>query len=133
MAARAASREPASIRSATRLCLDQIQLVVEKRALCELAGIGAPRPELHQPPDQCFDNDWPAMAVKLDHVLAGVGVRRGKEERQARIQGLKLSVFECCKHRAPRRWHRAQHGDGNALRMGSGQTHNGYAPPSPAA
>ena len=70
------------------LGLGQIELVVEEGALRELAGQGAARAELQRARDEGLDHERAAVAVQLEHVLAGVGVRGREEEREPRIDRL---------------------------------------------
>ena len=74
-----------------RLGLRQIQLVVEEGALREFPGLRAACAELERAPDQRLHHHRAAVAVQLEHVLAGVGVRRGKEERKPRIERFRRS------------------------------------------
>ena len=69
--------------------LRQIDLVVVKGALGEFTGPRAPRAELQAARDQRFEDDRAAMALQLEHVLAGVGMRAGKEQREADVDGLR--------------------------------------------
>ena len=77
-----------------RLRLRQVQLVVEEGALRELARQGAPRAQLHHPGDQRLEDQRAAVAMQLEDVLAGVGVRAGEEERQAGIDRLLRGIEE---------------------------------------
>src|SRR5882762_4348653 len=88
MAARSASREPASMRSAMASACARSSLSLRKAR-----WVNSPaRAELHGARDQRVDHHRPAVAVQLQDVLAGVGMRRGKEQRQARVDRLVLRV-----------------------------------------
>ena len=65
--------------------LREIELAVEERALRELAGLGEPRAELDAAREQQPHDGRAAVAVPLDDVFAGVGMRSRKVERDARI------------------------------------------------
>ena len=44
--------------------------------------------------DHRFDDDRAAVAVQLEHVLAGVGMRRGEEQREPDVDRLLLRIEE---------------------------------------
>ena len=67
------------------LGLRQIELVVQERALRELAGQSAPRAELHGARDERLLHDGAAVPLQFEHVLAGIRVRRRKKEGKSRI------------------------------------------------
>jgi hypothetical protein len=70
------------------LGLEEIELVVQKRAQRELAGLGRPRAERVGVCEQRVAHDPAAVAVQLDDVLAGVGARRGEIEHEAAVERL---------------------------------------------
>ena len=51
----------------------------------------------------------PAVAVQLEHVFAGEGMRRGEEEREARVDGAPAGIGEDRDGCVARRRHRFQH------------------------
>ena len=74
--------------------LRQVDLVVVKRALGEFAWARAPRSELEAPLDQLLDDHGPAMALQLDHMLAGIGKRAGKEQRDSDVDRIARAIEE---------------------------------------
>ena len=90
------------------LGLRQVELVVEEGALGELAGPGEAKARqtrragiavdlgrgLQAAREQELHHDRPAVRLQLEHVLAGVGMRRGKVDRQAAIDRRALPVEE---------------------------------------
>ena len=85
-----------------RLCLREVQLVVEERALREFPRQGAPRAELRHPRHQRLEHQRSAVAVQLEDVLAGVGMRPGEEEREAGIDRLLRGIEEASEAGAAR-------------------------------
>ena len=83
-----------------RLGLRQIDLVVEERALGELARLGQAQLrqrrlcKLHAARDEQLQNHRPAVRLQLQHVFARVAVRPRKEQRQPAIDGLTCRIGE---------------------------------------
>ncbi len=81
-----------------RLGLGQVDLVVQERPLGELAGLGQAQARqsglrrLQAARQQQLQHHGPAVGLQLQHVLAGVAVRRGEEKRQPLVDGLALGV-----------------------------------------
>ena len=113
IAARAASREPASMRSAMDFGLREIELVVEERALRELARAarGARRApaRARSPLSTTTGPPWPCSSSTCSPVYE---CGRGKEEREAGVDRLLLRIEE------------AREGDARAA-CGSSPEHHG--------
>ena len=77
-ALRAASALEASMRSATPLGLREVEAIVEERAARELAGLGDARAQLDAAAQQLAHHDRAAVALQLEHVLAGIRMRRAE-------------------------------------------------------
>ena len=73
-----------------RFGLRQIELVVEKGALREFARMGQSRAKLQHSRDYSLHDHRSAVPVQLEHVLARVGMRRRKEQREACVDRLLL-------------------------------------------
>ena len=113
-----------------RLGLGQVELVVQKRAAGEFAGLGQPQPEPAQCRDNRRQNGAAAVQVELRDILAGKARRRRKPQDESVVEGLAcLGIDEPAAARRPRgrkiageRAHRArgvgagqpQHRDGGA-------------------
>jgi hypothetical protein len=71
------------------LGLREVELVVEEGALRELARLGqaAARAGLQAARQQQLQQHRAAVGLQLEHVLAGVGVRRREVQRQALVDG----------------------------------------------
>src|SRR5665647_1067262 len=82
--------------------LRQIKLVVEISAPGELPWLSNACAQLQATPQQELEDHRPAMALKLQHVLSGVGMRRWKIKRQALVYGCALVVAEISERRAAR-------------------------------
>ena len=80
------------------LGLREIELPVEKRALRELSRPGEPRPELDAASEQQAHDRGTAVAVELEHLLAGVRPRRRKMERKALVERFAVGAEECSAH-----------------------------------
>ncbi|MNQ80512.1 hypothetical protein D3C85_954970 [compost metagenome] len=77
------------------LGLGQVQLVVEEGAFAELAGTGgAYALDLQDTADQHVQDDGAAVALQLQHILAGEAVGGLEQQGYALIQGLALLVLE---------------------------------------
>ena len=74
--------------------LRQVELAVEERALRELPGLREPRPELDAAREQQAQHRRSAVAVQLQHVLAGVGARRREVQREALVERLAARAAE---------------------------------------
>ncbi len=95
MALRAACSLEASIEIGNGLGLGQIELVVEEGALAELAGTGrADALDLQNAADQHVQDDGAAVALQLQHILAGEAVGGLEQQGYALIQRLALLVPE---------------------------------------
>src|SRR5690606_39987208 len=64
------------------------------------------------------------MALKLEHILAGKGMRVGKVQTDALINELSLPIPERAVMGVPGFWLKAQHGAGNGHGPGSGHPDN---------
>jgi hypothetical protein len=84
-----------------RFGLNQIQLVVEEGPARELARLGNPRTELDAARQQHLHHYRSAMALELKHILAGEGLRRGKEDQNPAIQGAAISSQKVAQRGAP--------------------------------
>ena len=71
-----------------RLGLDEIELAVEERAFGELARPGRAGAEGEDPVRHPVEDHRPAVALKLQGVLAGVGTRGRKPEGEPGVEGL---------------------------------------------
>ena len=76
------------------LGLREVELAVEKRALRELARPREARAELDAAREQQPQHRRAAVAVQLEHVLAGVGARRREVERDALVERLAVARRE---------------------------------------
>ncbi len=85
MAARAASREPASMRSATASACARSILSLRKARSVNSPGARAARAELQTALDQLLDDHRTAVPLQFEHVFAGVGMRPRKEQRDADV------------------------------------------------
>lgn len=76
--------------------LGQVQLVVEEGAARELAGLGHAQADAVAGPQaarqQQLHHHRAAVALQLEHILAGVGMRRRKPQRDAPINGRAIGV-----------------------------------------
>ena len=65
--------------------LGQVELVVQERTFGELAGFGEPQPDgaarLEAAREQQLQHDGAAVRLQLEHVFAGVRMRRRKMDR----------------------------------------------------
>ena len=82
-----------------RLGLGQVELAVEKGALGELARLGqaqarSPAPACRQRASSSCSTHRAAMGLQLEHVFAGVGVRRREVQRQALVDGAAVGAQE---------------------------------------
>jgi hypothetical protein len=84
-----------------RFSLHQVQLVVEEGPTRELARFGNPRTELDAARQQHLHHHRSAMPLKLKHILAGEGLRRGKEDQNAPIQRSAVSTQKIAQRGAP--------------------------------
>ena len=103
IAARAASREPAFDQVRDRLRLGKVELVIEEGALGELAGLCAARAEFEGALHQRLQHHGPAVALQLQHVLAGVGVRGREVQHEPGIERRAGRVEEAREGGAARR------------------------------
>jgi len=71
--------------------LDKIQLAVDKGALAELAGCGKSRPMTQKEVEEALYHQQAAVAVDLDHILAGEGARCDVGMQDHLIDGLPVS------------------------------------------
>ncbi len=114
-----------------RLRLRQIQALVEKRALTELAGPSRPRALAHGVFEQGAEDDRAAVTLQLHHVLAGVTMRRGKIQGDAMVDLLpwrQKELPEIGVARAPGFvLGQAAERIGNRQRIRAGQTENADA------
>jgi hypothetical protein len=73
------------------LGLREVQLVVQERATREFARLREPQPEaaagIEAALQQQLHHDRPAMTLQLEHMLAGVRMRRGKYSAIPRSSG----------------------------------------------
>ena len=97
-----------------RFGLREVELVVEKGAARELAGLREPRAELERAAQQHREDERAAVALELEHVLAGVGMRRGEVERDAVVDRRAVRVEKDRARRAPRGRHLADQVAGEA-------------------
>ena len=75
--------------------LGQIQLVVDEGALAELAGAGrADAIDFQNAADQHVHDDGAAVALQLQHILAGEAVGGFEQQGDALIQYLALLILE---------------------------------------
>lgn len=78
--------------------LGQVQLVVEEGAARKLAGLGHAQADAVAGPQaarqQQLHHHRAAVALQLEHILAGVGMRRRKPQRDAPINGRAIGVEE---------------------------------------
>ena len=78
--------------------LRQVELAVQKGAFGEFAGPRQPQAgqqffsRLQAARQQQLQHDGAAMGLQLQHVFAGVGVRRGEKERQSVVDGAAVCV-----------------------------------------
>ena len=110
--------------------LRQIQLFIEVGAQREFPGLRPPRPERDGPRDQGFDQQRSAVAVQFEHVLAGVGMRCRKIQRQPLVEGAAVGAEKAGRCRLPRRRQAAQHRGGDRGAQRSGDAHDGDAAPA---
>ncbi len=107
-----------------RLGLSQIELVVEKRTLCELARVGASRPELDDSRYQSLEHHLAPVTVQFQHVLAGVRVRCREEKRQTGIDRLVVRIREAGERRATRYRDLTKHDSSDFGRLDTGDPHD---------
>ena len=69
-----------------RLRLGKVELVVEEGALGELARLRAARAEFEGALHQCLEHHRAAVALQLEYVLAGIGVRGRKVQHEPGIE-----------------------------------------------
>ncbi len=125
MAARTASREPASIRSAIASACARSSLLFRKARWVNSPGSARRAAELHHPRHQRLENQRSTVAVQLEHMLAGVGVRAREEERQAGIDRLLRGIEEARESRPARQRQLAEQHGGD---LGYPRTRNAYDP-----
>ena len=94
----------------------------------ELSRQRPPRAELRHPRDQCFEHQRSAVAVQLEDVLAGVGMRSGEEEREAGIDRILRGIEEAGKSGPARQRQLAEQHGGD---FGHPRTRNAYYPDPP--
>jgi hypothetical protein len=85
-----------------RLGLREIEPVVEERAARELARLREARAELEAPAQQELQHDRAAVTLQLEDVLAGVGMRRRKIERDPVVDRPTCGVAKARARRAAR-------------------------------
>jgi hypothetical protein len=88
-----------------RFGLNQVQLVIEKCALRELAGLRHPRTQLQTTSQQHLQHHRPTVPLQLEYILAGKGMRRRKIQQDALVDGAP---------RRPREKYTASHGAARA-------------------
>ena len=80
------------------LGLRQVQLAVEEGAARELTRLGQPHPQrgigLQAARQQQLQHHRAAVGLQFQHMLAGVGMRRREEQRQAVVDRLALGATE---------------------------------------
>ncbi len=86
-----------------RFGLGQVEFAFQEGALGELAWPRRAGAELVEPGQQQVEQDRVAVAVQLDHVLAGVGRRRRKDQHQAPVDDLAILILEAAIERLARR------------------------------
>ena len=74
--------------------LDEVELVIEERALGEFTGFGQPGAELDRRVDEQRHDDGPAVAVKLDDRFAGERRRAREMKCQSLVQSLPARIHE---------------------------------------
>jgi hypothetical protein len=68
------------------LGLGQVETSIQDRATGKLAGLGVAQTRLDREiTEQCRHHSWPAMGLKLDHILSGVGKRCRKSQNQSAV------------------------------------------------
>ena len=130
-AARAAVCEPASMRSATASACARSSLPF-RNALGEIRPRAARAAERQQAREQHVEHHRTAVALKLEHVFAGVGLRRGKVQREACVNGFAIGIVKLRERGQPRPRQLAEHGlrqDGH----GGPETRTTPIPPRPGA
>ncbi len=117
-----------------RLGLGQVELAVEERALGELAGLGEAqahrRAGLHAARQQHLQQHRPAMGLQLEHVLAGVGMRRRKVKRQAAVDGAAVCRQQRQQRGLARHQHAPAQGLHQRLQSSPGRPHDADRPAS---
>ncbi len=109
------------------LGLGEVELVVEERPPCELAGLGGPRAEFEHALQQQLHHHRPAVALQLEHVLAGERRRAGEVEREALVDRLAGGVAELVQLGRARRGHAAKQCRGDADAVAAGHAHDADA------
>ena len=89
-----------------RLRLHEVELAVVEGALGKLARPRQARAELHGARDEQVHDHRAAVAVQLEHVLAGEGIRRREVEREPDVERVAVRVGE--------------DGDGRVARLAAG-------------
>src|SRR4051812_5931972 len=105
-----------------RLGLREIETTFEKGAPGEFAWFGKPSAAIEARGEQLAHDHRPAVAVQLEHVFTGVGVRRRKEQRQPLVDQLALRIVEPRELRLPWRRQLADDGTGNARHRRAGKS-----------
>jgi hypothetical protein len=124
MAARTASREPASIRSAIASACARSSLSFRKARWVNSPACA--RRARHER----LDHQRPAVAMELEHVLARVGGGRREEERETGVDRLPAGIEKAREGRVPRPRQLPEHDRGDLRHLRAGETHDADTAPS---
>jgi hypothetical protein len=115
-----------------RLGLREVELVVEERAPRELAGLGHaqahPLARLEHARKEQLHHDRTAVALKLQHRLAGIGVGCRKVERDAMVDRLAIGGEERREGCLARSERPRADGRDDLRQVGAGDAHHADAP-----
>jgi hypothetical protein len=104
--------------------LCEIEAIVEERAAREFSGLGHSSAELERAAQQLLHHDRAAMSLELDYVLSGIGMGRGKEEREAVVDRRAARVAKIGERGVTWRGERARHGLDDRARVRPGDAYD---------
>src|SRR5688572_28575904 len=113
-----------------RLGLREVELAFEEGATRELARLRKPRAGVEAGAQDLLQHHRPAVALELEHVLPGVGARRGEVECEAFVEGYAARIAKAREMSAPRRRQTSKHALRELPHAGPGNAHysDGAAP-----
>jgi hypothetical protein len=97
-------------------------------ALGEFPGPRAARAELQATLDQRLEDHGAAVALQFEDVFAGIGLRSGKEQRDADVDGLAGAIEEARQRGVASLGQQAHQRRGDLGRLGSRDAHDADTP-----
>ena len=111
--------------------LHQVELVVQECPLGKLARLRGPGAQFERPVDQPLQDERAAVALQLEDVLAGEGLRRRKVEGNTAVDHLAGGIDEIAQGRVTGSRQRPDHLPCDVRYAGTRQPHDTEAAGSP--